>query len=142
MYLSIESILFLWPMKSDRCKGVTWRCDRAGAVRRAAGHAAAAVGPRRLLVTCGRNERAFRLISIFAGWGPRPWARAWAGDSAGEGQVTGSPRCACRAPSREPQRERGVNCHVTLASHQSAWPVSCIPPISAHSGKKLSPLSL
>ena len=50
-----------------------------------------------------------------------------------------------RAPRRallEPQRERGVNCHVTLASHQSAWLVSCIPRISEHSGKKLSPLFL
>ena len=37
---------------------------------------------------------------------------------------------------------RGVNCHVALASHQSALLVPCIPPISAHRGKKFSPLSL
>jgi len=43
---------------------------------------------------------------------------------------------------REPYRERGVNCHVISASHQSALLVSCIPPISAKRGNKLSPLSL
>ena len=50
-----------------------------------------------------------------------------------------SVRCTFR---REPQRERGVNCHVTVASHQSALLVSRIPPISAQRGNKLSPLSL
>jgi len=43
-------------------------------------------------------------------------------------------------PPREPRRESGVNCHVTLASHQSAVLVSCIPRISAQRGDKLSPL--
>jgi len=43
--------------------------------------------------------------------------------------------------SREIYWERGVNCQVTLASHQSALLVSC-PRISVHRGNKLSPLQL
>jgi len=42
-------------------------------------------------------------------------------------------------PNREPHRESGINYHVT---NQSALLISCISQISAHRGKKLSPLSL
>jgi len=44
--------------------------------------------------------------------------------------------------TRKPYRERGVNCHVTLASYQLKLLVLYILPISAHGGRKLSPLSL
>ena len=44
--------------------------------------------------------------------------------------------------TREPHRERYVNCNVTLASHQSALVVPCIPPISAQRENKLWPLAL
>jgi len=42
--------------------------------------------------------------------------------------------------TREPHRERGVNCHVTLASHQSALLVSRIPLISSHCRKNVASL--
>jgi len=44
--------------------------------------------------------------------------------------------------TRERHRERGVNSHIFLASHQSTKQVSCIPRIGAHRGNKLSLLSL
>jgi len=49
-----------------------------------------------------------------------------------------APWPAFRVGGSEPQRERGVNCHVTVASHQWALLVSCIPPIRAHRGIKFS----
>ena len=54
-----------------------------------------------------------------------------------------SPVCSFRyGKSRDTHRERGAHCHVTLASHQLALMVPCIPRISTHRGNKLSPLSL
>jgi len=38
---------------------------------------------------------------------------------------------------REHHRERGVNCHVTLASYQSSLLVLCIPRIGARREKKV-----
>jgi len=47
-----------------------------------------------------------------------------------------------RHPRTEPRRKRGVNCLVIPVSYQSALLVSCLPPISAQRGSKLSPLPL
>ena len=56
----------------------------------------------------------------------------------GRGVVEGESSSLSYLQARQPHSERGVHCFVTIASHQSALLVSCIPRISARRGNKLS----